>query len=202
VNAQVVEILILAVVAGVVLARLYAVLGRRTGAERPVDPRPQPVGARGDMRRREVDAPAPAPVEFAGPAGDGLSAIQAADASFDPTHFIAGARQAYELIVNAYASGDREALRPLLTERVFTAYANAIEQREATGEQGPELVRLKSADFVDASLENGVAKIAVRFEAELAHGQHGLRDTLEKWTFEREVRSRDPNWRLARVSAL
>jgi predicted lipid-binding transport protein (Tim44 family) len=135
----------------------------------------------------------------AGRAGD-LADLQRADPTFDPDHFLSGARVAYEMIVQAYAKGDRDALRNLLTPRVFDSYVSAIEAREAKGDKGPELVRLKAAEVVDAVLEGEMARVAVRFEAELAEGLHHLRDTKERWTFERSVRSFDPNWRLARVA--
>jgi len=64
-----------------------------------------------------------------------------------------------------------------------------------------ELVRLKAAELTDVSLDGSTARAVVKFESELAAGQHGLRDAREKWTFERDVTSRDPNWRLARVVA-
>lgn len=192
-----VEIAVLAFVAAFVLFRLYATLGRRTGAERP-EPRPQP--AQGPLPQEER-GPAPPPAAIATPAGDGIMAIVRADPQFDADHFLIGARGAYELIVNAYAKGDREALRPLLTPRVFESYAAAITTREQKGEAGPELVRLRSAEIADASLEGQSARVVVKFEAELAEGAHGVRDAREKWTFERDVRSSDPNWRLARVTA-
>ena len=64
-------------------------------------------------------------------------AIVRADPSFDVEHFVVGARAAYELIVNAFAKGDREALRALLTPRVYDSYAAAITAREAEGRAGP-----------------------------------------------------------------
>ncbi|HRE43778.1 MAG TPA: Tim44/TimA family putative adaptor protein, partial [Terricaulis sp.] len=108
---------------------------------------------------------------------------------------------AYEMIVGAYAKGDRDALAPLLTPRVFESYNSSITAREEKNEPGPELVRLKTGEIVDADLAGDIARITVRFEAELAEGAHGVRDAREKWTFERDVRTGDPNWRLARVSA-
>jgi predicted lipid-binding transport protein (Tim44 family) len=194
-----IEIVVLAFIAGFVLFRLYATLGRRTGSERPVNPRPQPAqGAFG-----QAFAPAPQlPQAFAGnPASEGVIAIVRADPSFDIAHFMAGAKGAYEIIVNAFAKGDREALRNLLTPRVFDAYASAISAREAKGEKGPELVRLRSADLAGAELAGDTARVTVKFESELAEGDHGVRDAHERWTFERVVRSADPNWRLARVAA-
>jgi predicted lipid-binding transport protein (Tim44 family) len=194
-----IEILVLAFIAGFVLFRLYTTLGRRTGAERPAEPRPAP--AQGEL---PPERPAQAPLAGAivnGPAGDGLMSIVRADPSFDSEHFLVGARGAYELIVNAFAKGDRDTLRGLLTPRVFESYAAAIKTREEKGEAGPELVRLRAAEISDADLQNGVARVTVRFEAELAEGAHGVRDARERWTFEREIRSPDPNWRLARVAA-
>jgi predicted lipid-binding transport protein (Tim44 family) len=129
-----------------------------------------------------------------------MAEILRADPSFEVGHFLAGARKAYEMIVGAFGAGDRNALRPLLTPKVFATYEQAIKDRETSGAKGPELVRLKSADLGDAELDGATARVAVKFEAELAEGAHGLRDTKERWTFERDTSSRDPNWRLAGVA--
>lgn len=193
-----ITILILSAVAVFVIVRLYSVLGRRVGSERPEAPRPAPAPAEPAARERATPQPVPAPVS--GPASGGVNDILRADPSFDPGHFLMGARAAYEMIVGAFASGDREALQGLLTKRVFESYEQAITDREATGGKGPELVRLRSADLADAELDGNIARVDVRFEAELAEGLHGLRDTKERWTFERDVSSRDPNWRLAGVA--
>jgi predicted lipid-binding transport protein (Tim44 family) len=197
VDRGLIEILLLAAIAFFVLFRLYTTLGRKTGAERP-EPRPAP--AQGHLPREQpgpATAPSPPP---GGPASEGLGAIMRADPSFDIEHFVIGARGAYELIVGAFARGDRDALKELLTPRVFESYVAAIAAREQRGESGPELVRLKSAEIADADLSADIARVSVRFEAELAEGAHGVRDARERWTFERDVRSADPNWRLARVA--
>lgn len=188
---------VLAFIAGFVLFRLYSVLGRRTGAERP----PQPAPAQGELPR-DVPGAAPFPSQVVeGSAGEGLMAIVRVDPNFDVEHFVVGSRAAYELIVGAFAKGDRETLRGLLTPRVFQSYSSAIAEREKSGGEGPELVRLKSAEIADAALQADIARVTVKFEAELAEGAHGVRDARERWTFERDVRSPDPNWLLARVQA-
>lgn len=198
-DQSLIEILILAFVAGFVLFRLYTTLGRRTGSERPAEPAPAPV--QGELPR-EPAGPSPIAAQAAsGPAGEGLGAIVRADPNFDVDNFVAGARAAYELIVNGFAKGDRDVLRGLLTQRVFDSYSSAIDRREEHGGAGPELVRLKSAEIVDAALQGDTARVTVKFEAELAEGAHGVREARERWTFERDVRSSDPNWLLARVSA-
>jgi predicted lipid-binding transport protein (Tim44 family) len=195
VSSQVFEILILAVVAAVVIGRLFSVLGQRRGSDAPAqrpEPAPATAGAGG------LSPPMPAPVPIQGPPG--VADIMMADPTFDTVQFVEGARSAYEIIVSAFASGDRAALQPLLNPRVFEAYDRAIADREAAGGKGPELVRLKAAEVIDARLEGDIARVAVRFEAELAEGAVGLRETRERWTFERDVRSRDPNWRLSAVA--
>ncbi|MGD9968457.1 MAG: Tim44/TimA family putative adaptor protein [Hyphomonadaceae bacterium] len=191
-----IEILVLAFVAGFVLFRLYTTLGRRTGAERPAEPQP----AQGELPREPAPTVAPAAVA-GGAVGEGVAAIAKADPAFEASYFLQGARAAYELIVGAFAKGDRNALSGLLTPRVYNSYDAAITKREETGDAGPELVRLRSAEISDAELRGDTARITVKFEAELAEGAHGVRDARERWTFERDVRSQDPNWLLARVQA-
>ena len=198
-DQNLIQIAVLAFVAAFILFRLYATLGRRTGAERPEEPRPQP--AQGPSSRVEPEAAA-VPAGFGGgKAGEGLVDIVRADPRFEVDHFLTGARGAYEMIVGAFAKGDREALVPLLTPRVLEAYEKAIAERNERGEPGPELVRLRNSEIADAAMDGGIARVTVKFEAELASGAHGVRDAREKWTFERDVRSDDPNWRLARVTA-
>lgn len=206
------ELLFFAVVAVVVLGRLYQVLGRKTGAE------PPPPGERGmrsapagPSRREPVrDAPltdddeeadaraAPSPEVSEVP---GVAALQAADPSFSPSGFLSGARMAYEMIVTAYAAGDREQLRMLLNPAVYAAYDEAITARTASGEAAPELVRLISADLAGAEIDGRMGEVTVAYRAELAHGANGIRVTNERWTFEREIGARDPNWRLSAVDA-
>lgn len=191
------EIFVLALIAGFVLYRLYVTLGRRTGDSQ--EPRPAP--AQGGLPPDAPIVKPPPSMASMGQAGEGLMAIVRADPSFDAEFFLSGAKAAYEMIVGAFAKGDRDALRALLTPRVFESYAAAISARDEKGEAGPELVRLKSAEIADAALQGEIARVTVKFEAELAEGAHGVRDAREKWTFEREVRSDDPNWRLGRVAA-
>ena len=198
-DQSLIEIVVLALIAGFVLIKLYTTLGRRS-ADEPTEPRPQPVQGAPLSQEAMRSSLAP-PLAGAALGGDGVMAIVRADPAFDTAQFLMGARGAYELIVGAFARGDRDALKPLLTPRVFEAYSNAIAQREATGGAGPEIVRLRHAELAEAGLQGSVARVTVKFEAELAEGAHGVRDAREKWTFERDVRSSDPNWRLARVAA-
>lgn len=210
-DSSMLQILFFAVVAALVLARLYQVLGQNRGAEPPPNrqgtfaPPPQPL----ERKQLDLDLGSAGPddagdtrVEPAAsprPGGEGLAAIRAADSSFDPDAFVAGARSAYEMIVTAFGAGDVEALRPLLTPEVHAVYAAEVESRTAAGAKPIEVVRLSESKIVAAELDGKTARIDVAFSSDLADGGDGLRATDETWTFERVVGSRDPNWRLSAV---
>jgi hypothetical protein len=132
-----IEILVLAFIAGFVLFRLYTTLGKRTGEERP-NRRRRRASFRAVRCRRRPRRRCPC-----GSAGEGVAAIERADPNFEAGYFLQGARSAYEMIVGAFAKGDRDALRGLLTPRVYESYVAAIEAREAQNGIGPEIVRLE-----------------------------------------------------------
>ncbi len=145
---------------------------------------------------------------------DGLLAIFRADHSFDPDGFVKGARQAYEMIVTAFAEGNRKALRNLLSKEVFDGFAGAISDREARGEIiDQSFVGINKADLLEAELKNGTAQVTVKFVSELISATRDragavisgdtkkIKEVVDIWTFAREVASRDPNWRLIATQA-
>lgn len=192
-----IEVLILAAVALFVLWRLYTALGRG-GDEGPMQ-RPAPTP---DKRAPQGEAPVPMPRRvdnerpiFTGPAAGGLEDIYNADQTFRTEDFMRGAKAAYQMIVSAYARGDRDALRPLLDDDVYEAWDAAIAERDASGARPFELLRIKKAEIDRAELEGSMARVIVRYEAELGDGET-TRLAKEFWTFMRDVSSNDPNWLL------
>ena len=199
---QLLELIIIAVVAGVVLYQLYAVLGRRVGRQ-PEDV-VQPVAA---PRTGEADAFIP-PADT-GPAPAGVAAIRARDPAFDTAKFLSGARQAYELIVTAFAAADRTTLERLVSPTVMTSFAKVIDARASEGRsETVEFTHPPRADLESAEVAGDVARTRVRFLAEFRSRTKGPegegvddRRTAELWTFERRLSNRDPNWTLTRVDA-
>ncbi len=198
---QVLELLIFAALAAVVLYQLYAVLGRRVGRQ----PEDQPELARRPPVLGAVAVRPPVDEVTLG----GLAAVRSRDPSFDIDHFLQNARAAYETIVRAFAAGDRAALRPLLSAEVMQAFETAIDQREAQGRtESVEFLQPVRADVEESKVENEVARIKVRFLGEFRSRSKGPegeavddRRTAEHWTFERPLSSRGPNWILVRVEA-
>jgi predicted lipid-binding transport protein (Tim44 family) len=216
-NAQMLEILILALVAGVILFRLYTVLGRRTGNERPPQDSRVPASVPPETTKDNVIA-LPSRAEQiadrpADPVARGLFDIKLADRGFEADHFLAGMRSAYEIIVTAFARGDRAALKPLLSSEVYAAFDQVVAGREQRKEHVEfTFVGFKDLKIVHAALKNRVAEITVAIGAQFisavtgAEGQliegdtKSVRDVTDVWTFSRDVRARDPNWLLVATS--
>ena len=218
------DILFFAMVAAFIAFRLRGVLGRKTGSERPrVDPISQRAATRGGdnvvpMPERAVPGPVtdePARVDAPpDPARSGVADIRRADPRFDPDHFLQGARAAFAMIVEAYAKGDKAALRPLLANEVFAQFAGAIDARETAGHSlTTELVATRSAELAAAAMVGSRARLTVRFTSEqinVTRDMSGdvvegdprhIETVIDFWTFERDTRSRDPNWQLVETGA-
>ncbi len=198
---QLIELIIFAVLAAVVLYQLYSVLGRRVGRQ-PEDLNPAPASAR---RGEEPLADA----EPDGAPATGLAAIRARDPNFDVSSFLHGAKQAYELVVTSFARGDRDTLRRLLSPQVMEGFESAIAAREADGRtEQVEFLHPPRADLERVETAGDVGRAVVRFLAEFRSRTKGPegegvddRRTAELWTFERSLKSRDPNWTLVHVDA-
>ena len=207
--------------------KLRSVLGTRTGTEkRPEDmfqPR-QPEATPGERASNVVPMPGArmAPVAIAepearlagvvakdSPAFPGLVSIMTADAEFDAGQFVGGARAAYEMIVMAFAQGDRASLRSLLAKDVYDGFEGAITDREKRGEKvETQFVSIDKAEFAEAVLRTKTAQITMRFQSKLITATRDsagvviegsaekVIDVTDLWTFSRDVSINDPNWRL------
>jgi predicted lipid-binding transport protein (Tim44 family) len=195
-----IELIILAAVAVFVISRLYSVLGQKTGAEPPAHRLREAVARAPDVEEEPEPTRPPVRAAFTGPAAAGLETIAAVDPAFSPEDFTRGARKAYELIVAAFADGDRDALKSLVDDDVFEAYSDAIAQRQSAGTEPLRLNRIKVARIVEASVAaDDFARVAVSFEAELTDGENS-RTAKDIWTFKRPVKSASPNWLLDEVA--
>ena len=230
--------LIAIVVAVFVLFRLRSVLGTRTGNERPpvdrtrstpvdkkpagddsvVPLRPRPAAAPDlDQERRarkleaEIEQASNGNAELAA----GLRAVAEVDPTFTPKYFLDGAKQAYEMIVTAFAEGDRTTLKNLLEKEVYESFARAIGEREAAGHRNEfTFVGLPKVAIVHAEYDKKNVLVTVDFHAEvvsairdkdgnLVEGNADQVQTIaDEWTFARNPKSRDPNWKLISTSQL
>lgn len=221
-----------------VLYRLRSVLGTRTGTERPPVERQRDAAAKTpksdddtvvQMRPRQVE-PADDDGERRarklateveqmshGDAGiaEGLKAIAASDPAFGPKVFVEGAKQAYEMIVTAFAQGDRQTLKNLLEKDVYDGFERAIKDRETAGHSVDfTFVGLPKVEITDAELDKRNANVTIHFDAEVVQATRdkdgelieGNADQVQtisdEWTFARNPKSRDPNWKLVATNQL
>jgi predicted lipid-binding transport protein (Tim44 family) len=202
-----------------IFLRLRSVLGQRTGRERPpYDPyssardamRPSPgdkvVALPGRAPDTQKSSEPAEPVDrwkgVAEPGSAlaaGLDAIAREDKTFDPKHFVTGARAAYDMIVTAYAAGDSRQLKNLLGKDVYDGFDAAIKDRESRGET--------------VETRGKTAQVTVRFQSQLVSvtrdktgnvidgNPDKVTDVTDVWTFARDMASRDPNWKLVATEA-
>ena len=220
----------------VIFLRLRNVLGRRTGNERPpFDPYSRRDAPATNGEDKVIGLPSSGPMRDLPPAQndddvasrigsapaegsplyDGLRAIAAADRSFITDEFVGGSKAAYEMVVTAFAEGDRKSLRQLLSREVFDGFVGAIDQREQRGETIEfRFVGIDQADITGAERKGRTAQVTVRFLSKLVsatHDQSGevidgdpihVSDVTDIWTFARDVSSRDPNWKLVATESV
>ena len=219
------DIILLGLLAGFIAFRLYSVLGRRTGHERARDEQlrmpdgaetnPKPAPSKDNVVTLP-ERPAQAGTSSSGltPLARALMDIKLADRGFDTERFVSGARSAYEMIVTSFARGERDVLRPLLSDDVFDTFERAIKSREARNVRVDfTFLKLKGARVSGAEMKGRTAEVTVTFESEVmmagydpagalvegdAKTPHNVTDI---WTFARDTGSRDPNWALVATAS-
>jgi predicted lipid-binding transport protein (Tim44 family) len=209
------EIVILAMIAAFLGLRLYSVLGRRAEHEEESVPNRFDPGEGGDAPRAVLPPgqqslrPQRELSGFPAATESGLRDIAATDRNFDLLPFLEGAKAAYGMILEAFWRGDREELQLLCDDDVYASFAGAIDAREAAGETlDNRLIRIEDTTVHSAMLDGRIARIAVRFVADIAtvtRDKDGtvvggsLDDAIESrdiWTFSRDLTSAGPDWLL------
>lgn len=225
-----VDLLLYIVVAAVLVFWLRNVLGTRHGEERerpnPLEPLSSSSPSRPEMRGRVVDISDAAfpdrelAEDFLGgaecadeEAKQGLLDVFRADRHFSPKAFVEGAREAFPMIVEAFAKGDLQTLRELLSPGVYAAFEQAVEDRQVRGEiVTTEIHAVRSVKVLGARVMDRQAFIKVRFVADettLTRDRDGallsghpdrVVEMNDVWTFFRDLRSADPTWFLYETS--
>lgn len=213
-----IDLVLFAMIAAFLVLRLRGILGRRTGMERTQQPEAKagPVPVPGMTRPGPVldgaaeTVPAGRPLPEAGSVqAVTMERMRSIDRAFDPGHFLRGAEGAFRMIVDAFARGDRVALRPLLTDDTYRAFEQAVSAREAAGQtQRSEVRGIEHAVIEAATLDDSMAHITVRIvsdqiaetmgaDGKPVAGADAVAEITDIWTFERDLRNPDPAWRLS-----
>ncbi len=234
-NVDIYTIIFLALAVFIFL-RLRNVLGQRTGSERPYDRVSRDVAQAPNDNNNVVPLPGtvidPAPLapgdeprtpadrwkgvaEPGSALAAGLNLVAEQDSTFDAQHFLAGAKGAYEMIVLAFANGDRRSLKDLLSKEVYDSFDTAIRAREQAGQKTEtRFVSIDKAELVGAEVRERMANLTVRFISQMITATRDnagavvegssdkVTNVTDVWTFAREISSRDPNWKLVRTESV
>ena len=209
-----VDLVLFGMIAAFLVLRLRSILGKRQGFERQAPPmQPEPMRPmNGPIIEAKAEPPQPAAVQpmpdAASPTGRALAQMRELDHSFDPARFLAGADQAFRMIVAAFAAGNRAGLRALLSDDTYGAFEQAISAREKTGEtQVSEIKSIEHLGIDAAELKGRVGSVTVKIvsdQVSYTHDANGrpltgadaVTEITDLWTFERDLSTRDPTWRL------
>jgi predicted lipid-binding transport protein (Tim44 family) len=209
-----IDLVLFGMIAAFLVLRLRSILGKRTGFERqapPIQPVPlRPVNA--PIIEAKAEPPQPAATQavpdVASPTGQALAQMRALDPGFDPARFLAGADQAFRMIVAAFAAGDRVGLRALLSDETYKAFEQAISAREKAGEtQVSEIKSMEGLSIDAAELKGRTGSVTVKIVSDQISytqdkngrpltGADAVTEITDLWTFERDLSQQDPTWRL------
>ncbi|MEM9574204.1 MAG: Tim44/TimA family putative adaptor protein [Pseudomonadota bacterium] len=217
--------LVFVVAAVFVFLQLRSVLGKRTGHQQrpPFDPTAKPaespesdkdndnvitlpgVGKAQEDPYKNIDAIANPRTKI----NRGLRKIKDAAPIFDPKEFTKGAGMAYEMIVMAFADGDRKTLKNLLAKDVYDGFSAALDERAESGEVvQTNFVGIEDITITGAELRDHDAHVTVSVVSQLISATRdkagdvidgdpeAVVEVSDVWTFARDVRQNDPNWKL------
>ena len=195
---QYLDILILAIIAGIVLLRLRSVLGRRTGHEKT------------DKSSFNYESPQQTQTEKVIEIKPGRDTPGREDGWFDKDDFLKGASNAYETIVTNFENGNKEALKPLLSSDVMESFSSVIDERNSKSESVEfNFIGIEKSEIVHKDLKKNPMEVSVRFISEMITCIKNSKDEVisgslnqvqkitDVWTFEKNQKSKGSNWLLA-----
>jgi predicted lipid-binding transport protein (Tim44 family) len=212
------DIIFLGLIAIFVALRLRSMLGKDSGmdprevwkqATRDMLPDKTPVKPERVPKKPAAEEELPPALREDTAVAAGLKAIRAGDPGFSTTEFTSGSRLAFEWVVDAFSKGDKDKLRLLLSDERFRHFAGEIDARGKDGlKHETTLVAVLQADITEAQLQVRRAQITVQFTSEQVHVTRdasgavvdgdlsATHKVIDIWTFERDISSRDPNWKI------
>ena len=198
---QYIDILILAIIAGIVLLRLRSVLGRRTGHEKT------------DKTSFNYETPQTSQEEKVIPIEPKTSSSKREDGWFDNDDFLRGAANAYETIVTNFENGNKDALKSLLSDDVLNSFSSVIDERNRKNETVEfNFIGIEKSEIVHKDLKKNPMEVTVRFISEMITCIKNSKDEVisgslnqvqkitDVWTFEKIKDKKSSNWLLTATS--
>lgn len=195
-NFGYIDIILLAIMAGFILLRLRGTLGK--GADN------MPMKARFTQAQSNEEFVKPTTVEE----------LKTDPTKFDEKTFSKGAEAAYEMIINAFARGDKKTLKPLLTKDLYKGFEDIIKERETkkiTSEM--TFIGIKETKILDINSQGTYYKVKTKFVSEIVNALKNekgeviegdpekIKLVTDVWVFEKDLKNSNPTWYLTELSS-
>ena len=206
-----IDILIFAVIAIFLIFRLRSILGTKDGFEK-------------SENRIQTESPSDNVINFKSKSsnaelaplnGSGLKELRKLDPEFKDEEFLSGAKAAFPLILKSFSDGDLGSLRRYVGFDLYEEFSNAIHQRDAAGEKLKiDIEKINDIQLLDAEVSDGVASVTVKYnsvqtrilndanDVEIVDDSMSSESIEDIWIFERDIRSKDPNWKLVETGTV
>ena len=210
--------LILLIIVIFILIMLRSVLGRRTGLEKPViidfdEPKNKAaetaqdddVGSLLEIHEDEKNI------------SSYLSELRYLEKSlsgFSLKYFKEGAIKAYEMILIGHSEEDHKTLNSLLGKELYEDFKASIDARNKAAQKLEySMIKVSELQIDDIKIEKNIASITCSINAATSSIISEFKDdekstkrnsvkTREVWTFSKNLKSKDPNWKVISISRL
>jgi len=132
---------------------------------------------------------------------------------FNETSFLKGAQAAYEMIVNAFANGDKKTLKDLVDLEIYKNFISVIDERLSKKVKNDfTFIGIKKTKIEEVKDQDTLYSVKVRFISEIISstkdetgkiidGNNSEIQTVnDVWIFRKDLNSEDPTWYLKEIS--
>jgi len=194
-NFGYIDIVLLAIVAGIIILRLRSVLGK---------------GAEDSAIRTKQSAIVEAQFEDAH-SNKVEKNINLKE--FKEETFLKGAQAAYEIIVNAFAAADKATLKDLTSSDVYKNFVSILDERKNKKYINQfTFIGIKKAKIENIDKKDTLYSVKTRFISEIIScikdkdnnivegNPEEIQTVNDVWSFSRDLNSEDPTWYLIEIA--
>ncbi len=194
-NFGYVDIVLLAIVAGIIILRLRSVLGK---------------GAEDSAIRAKHTSVVEAQFEdvHSNKVEENINSKE-----FKEETFLKGAQAAYEMIVNAFAAADKTTLKDLTSSEVFKNFVSVLDERKNKKYVNQfTFIGIKKAKIENIDKKGTFYTVKTRFISEIIScvkdkdnnivegSPEEIQTVNDVWIFSRDLNSEDPTWHLTEIA--
>ena len=139
--------------------------------------------------------------------------ISTIDPSFNEKEFLKGAQNFFEMVIDCFVKGDLKGVLNFIDDKLVSNFQSVIDERSKEEETLKiDILKINSLKIKDVKKFKNFLRVSVLFETEqikvLKDKKGKIIDGDQKnsilvkdlWTFEKQIQSKDLNWKLVETS--